>query len=431
MGLIAASVSVLPALSSFRVDLVAQLGGGRFVGGSRPVRRFRRGLVVAQVALAVTVVAAAGLLSRSLRRLQGAEMGLAAEQLVFVPLELPRAKYGDSGRLERFLAAAVARLEAAPEVRAATPVNSPPFSGTGGWDAPEFTGEGQSPERASANPSLNFEAVHPSYFATFGITLVRGRTFRATDRWGAPEVVILSEDVAAHAWPGEDPIGKRLKLGNPRSEDPWRTVVGVVGLTRYRELADPRPTLYVPAEQLFVSARTLVLRTAAPLALVAERARGILREVDPQVQVTGVVPFAELLEVPLARPRFDAFLVGVFGLAALLLATVGLYAVVAASVRQRYPEIAVRLALGATAADVRRLVLAEGMWLAVAGAGAGLVAAAASARVMRGLLFDAPAFDPVPLAGAVFLLVGLAALASLLPTRPATRLDVLAVLRRF
>jgi hypothetical protein len=180
--------------------------------------------------------------------------------------------------------------------------------------------------------------------------------------------VVVSEDVAARTWPGEDPIGKRVKLGGLDSEDAWRTVIGVARPTRYRELRMPRATLYLPAEQFMVTAEMLVLRTASPLTLVARLARERVRAVDPDVHVARVAPFRELLQGPLARPRFNALLIGVFGLAALFLAAIGLYAVMGASVRQRHQEIGVRVALGATASGVFGLVIGEGLETVLAAA---------------------------------------------------------------
>jgi predicted permease len=427
--LTAALAGLAPVLSLARADLVAHLrSGGRGATG-RAARGGRRGLVVAQVALAVTVVAAAGLLTRSLLRLQAVDMGLAADRLVFVRLALPQAKYADGARHLQFLKDVVARLEAAPGIAGATPVNTPPFAGSGGWDAPEFTAEGQSAEQAAINPSLNLESVHPNYFQTFEVTLVRGRGFTGADRRGAPEVAVVSEDVAARTWPGEDPIGKRVKFGRLDSTYPWRTVVGVARPTRYRELTAPRPTLYVPAEQFIAAAEMLVLRTASPLGLVARLARERVGAVDPAVHVVQVAPFREMLQGPLARPRFNAFLIGVFGIAALLLAAIGLYAVIAASVRQRYTEIGVRVALGATASDVRGLVLGEGLRLAGLGAAIGLASAVVASRLLRGLLYGVHPLDPVSLLAAASLLVGVSALASYMPARRAARVDPVSMLR--
>jgi predicted permease len=419
---------VVPALSSGHDHLVSQLRtGGR---GTTPnaVRHGRRALVVAQVALAVAVVAAAGLLTRSLLRLQAVDMGLAMERLVLVQLSLPQPKYANRARHLQFLDDVVVRLEEVPWIAAATPVNAPPFSGTSGWDA-LVTAEGQTQEQSTTNPLLNLEAIHPNYFQAFGVTLVRGRPFTEADRQGAPEVAIVSEDVAARTWPGADPIGKRIKLGRSNSTASWRTIVGVAARTRYRELADARPTLYLPAEQFIVSAQRLVVRTASPVAAVFAAARERVRAVDPDVQVMGVAPFTDMLAAPLARPRFNAFLIGVFGIAALILAAVGLYAVMAAYVRQRDAEIGVRVALGATASDVRRLVLGEGLHLAGLGAVIGVAGAAIGSRFLRSLLFEIEPLDPASLVAAAALLVGVSAFAAYVPARRATRVDPIVALR--
>ena len=242
-------------------------------------------------------------------------------------------------------------------------------------------------------------------------------------------VAIVSEDVAAVTWPGEDPIGKRIKMGGSQSTGEWLTVVGVVAVTRYRELARPRPTLYMPAAQFLITAQMIVLRTNGPDAAVASIARDRIRIVDPEVRVLRVAPFARMLDRPLARPRFTARLLGVFAFAALLLATVGLYAVMAAYVRQRDRELALRVALGATAARVRRLVLGEAAWLAGLGAAIGLAGATAAARLLRGLLFQIEPLDPPTLLGAAILLIAAAALAAYVPMRTATNADAVALLR--
>jgi len=418
-----------PAVLSMRMDLVSHLrSGGR--GGIGPAARHgRRTLVVAQVALAVTIVAAAGLLIRSVLRLQSIDIGLAAERLVLVNLDMPQAKYLDRGRLAQFLDEVIVQLEAVPAISAATPVNVSPFSGQG-WDLPRFTAEGQSAEQAATNPSLNLESIHPNYFETFEVTLVRGRAFTAADREGAVEVAIVSEDVAARTWPGEDPVGKRLKMGGPDSRATWYTVVGVAAQTRYRELARPSATLYLPAAQFQMTAQMLVLRTTAPLDLVASLSRDRVQTVDPDVHVMRVAHFREMLDAPLARPRFNAFLLSIFGIAALLLSTIGLYAVLAAYVRQRDREIGIRVALGATATSVRSLVLGEALWLAGLGAAIGLAGAAGATRLVRGMLFEVDPLDPSTLLGAALLLIAASAIASYLPVRQATRLDAAEMLRR-
>jgi putative ABC transport system permease protein len=423
-----ALAGMAPALSASRIDLVSQSRSGGGMRGSG-ARHGRRTLVVAQVALAITVVAAAGLLTRSVLLLEAADMGLTAEELVLVQLALPQAKYVKRDRRLQFLDDVVKELEATPGIAGATPVNTPPFAGTGGWDAPTFTVEGQGADRAAANSSLNLESIHPNYFATVGVSLIRGRGFGPADREGAPDVVIVSEDVAALTWPGEEPIGKRLKLGGAISEEPWRTVVGVARTTRYRELREPRATLYLPAAQFMFGADAIVLRSTAPAGVVAGAARDRIRAVDPAAQVMRVTPFADLLDRPLARPRFDAFVLGVFGIAALILAAIGLYAVMGAYVRHRNTEIGIRVALGATASDVRRLVVGEGLWLAGLGAVIGLAGAAATTRLLRGLLFGVHPLDAVSMLAAVLLVIGASLLASYLPASRAARVDPVTLLR--
>jgi len=423
----AALAGFAPALVWARGDVASELRKAGSHG--RTIRRGRRALVVAQVSLAVIIIAAAGLLVRTLMRLEAVDMGLAADRLAFVELDLPQAKYADDTRHLQVLNELIAELEAAPGIAGATPVNTAPFAGTGGWDAPVFTAEGQNADRAAANPSLNLESVHPNYFQTLDVRLVRGRGFTHADGHRGPLVAIVSEDVAARTWPGADPIGRRIKLGDTSSADPWRTVVGVARPTRYRELADARPTLYLPAEQFIVAARMLVVRTALPLTQVAALVGERVRSVDPEVRVMRVAPFAQLLEKPLARPRFNARLIAAFGLTALALASIGLYTVMSAFVRQRYTEIAIRVALGASASNVRRLVLAEGLRLTLAGVALGLTVALSAARMLRGLLFGVRALDPASMIGAALLLVVISMLAAFLPARRATRMDPIQALR--
>ena len=423
--LAALAASIVPGLAAVRRDLVAQLRNGHH--GSGGVLG-RRALVAAQVGLAVMIVAGAGLLTRSLLKLQATDLGLSADRLVFIDLA-PSPKFRDPAFHSRFLDELVVRLESTPVIAAATPVNVPPFSGLGGWDVPRFMSAGQTANDAAANPSLNLESIHPNYFETFQIRILRGRSFTEADREGALNVAIISEDVAARTWPGDDPIGKRLKMGGPDSEDPWRTVVGVAEPTRYRELAKARSTLYLPAKQFLNTARMLVVRSTASLNVIASLSREHVRSFDPDVQVIRVAPFSRLLDTPLARPRFNAWLVGIFAIAALFLATVGLYGVMAAYVRQRDREIGIRVALGATAANVRNLVLTEALRLAGAGAAAGLIGAVVSTRLVRGMLFEVDPLDPPTLAGAALLLIAASLLAAYVPTRRATRLDPAGMLR--
>ena len=417
-----------PAILGTREEVGAQLRATRGATTGSGAFRGRRALVVAQIALAVAVVAAAGLMVRSIARLQAVDLGLPAHDLVLVDLHLPHAKYASRGRHARFLDDAIAQLEGVPAIAAVTPVNLSPFSGQG-WDLPGFTAEGQDDDEASTNPSLNIESIHPNYFETFAVPIVSGRAFREADREGSLEVAIVSEDLAARTWPGDTAIGKRLKMGRPSSDGAWYTVVGVARSTRYREVAAPLPTLYLPAAQFQMTATLLVLRSHASLELLTTIARDRIRGVDPDVQVLRVAPFTSMLDRRLARPRFSAWLLAGFAISGLLLSTIGLYAVIAAHVRQRDREIAIRLALGATRTRVGGLVLAEVTRLAGLGALLGLAAATFTNRMLRGMLFEVSPVDPLGMGGASLLIVGAAALASYLPMRRAMRVDAVASLR--
>ena len=424
--LTAVLASIAPAVLSLRRDVVSPLrrGAVSIAGGSSSFGR--QALVVAQVALSVAVLAAAGMLIKSVLKLQAVDLGVNADRLVLVDLHVPDTF--DRARHAQFLDAAIAAVETIPGVGAATPVNVLPFTGEG-WDVPRFTVEGQDFDRAAANPSLNLESIHPNYFEAFQIPIERGRAFNQADREGAAEVAIVSADVAARAWPAEDPIGKRLKFGGPDSTSGWLTVVGVAARTRYRTVLGPRPTLYLPAAQFQMTATLLAVRSTAPLELLTSLVPNRLGPIAPDVRVMRVMPFADMLSRPLARPRFNAFLSSVFGGVALLLTAVGLYAVMAAYVRQRDREIALRMALGATASSIGATTAAAAARLTLLGVLVGTGCAIAGSRGLRAMLFEVQPSDPVSLAMAGALIVCVAACAVSIPLRRAIRIDIMAVLR--
>ncbi len=419
---------VLPAVFSVRADVFAQLRlGGR--GLATPASRFgRRALVVSQVALAVMILVMAGLLTQSVSRLQSLDLGLSPDALAFVELALPEKKYADPTKHAQFLDELIGRLDREPAITAVTPVNVPPFAGIGGWDVPHFAAEGQDASRVEANSSLNLESVFPGYFETFGIVLQRGRAFTTGDRRDGLRVAIVSADVARVTWPGQDPIGKRLKMGGSDSRDPWWTVVGVAMPTRYRELTRPRPTLYVPAAQFQMTAAMLALRTTASLDHVGRLTRAIVQDIDAGVHVMHVQPFSGMLDAPLAGPRFSMRLAATFAILALTLTAVGLYAVMAASVRQRDREIGIRIALGASSNSVRRLVFGEGLRLAGAGAAIGAAGAVAGARLMQSLLFETAALNAAMVVAAVVVPLTACGAACYIPVRRATGIDPLSLL---
>jgi predicted permease len=411
----------------------ASIAGGLASAGHRapsPAPRsqwHRRLLVVVQVALAVAILASAGVLVRGLARLRALDTGLAGDRLVFAELSLTGAA-ADRARHGHVLEAIVARVRSLPGVVAATPVNAWPYD-EAGWDVPAFTAEGQDAGSAAANPALNLEAIGPHHFDTLRVPIVRGRAFTADDRAGMPAVAIVSADVAAATWPGVSPIGRRLKMGAPDSRERWRTIVGVAAPTRYRELAGARPTLYLPAAQFLDTAERLAIRTSIQPESVAPAIRGHVEALDPGVRVLRVATFDAIAAEPLAQPRFHATVSGAFAVTAALLAAIGLYAVLAAAVRHRDREIAIRIAVGATPWTIRRLVVAEAVMLAGIGAAAGVLGAVVIARLGGEPVPGASGDDPAALGIAVCVLLALSALAAYLPIRAATRVDPIVSLR--
>ena len=420
-----------PAVWTARAPMHPTLRGGAQGGReSRRTRFIKQALVVSQVALALVVVAGAGLLTSSLIRLQHVDLGLDATHLTLVKVRVPRPKYAAVSRWLTFFDQLVERLEALPGV-AATPVVLAPFTGAGGWDA-TVTAEGQGQAAAVENPTLNLEPIAPNYFQTMGIPVRRGRAFTDQDRAGSPPMAIVGEATARRLWPGRDAVGKRLTFGLPDRHEPWLTVVGVVGDTRYRELAVAPASIYIPFRQTDSPGQQptyLAVRSSAAAGAVIGAVHAAAQELDPMVLVADAHPFTRLLAAPLARPRFDTLLLSGFSVIALLLAAVGLYGTLAAFVAQRTHEIGVRLAIGAQAGDVRRLVLGQGMALACWGVVLGVLTALATAHVLTGVLYDVSPTDPATLAAVTALLLGVALIACYLPARRAMKVDPMMALR--
>lgn len=244
--------------------------------------RWRRALVVAQVALAVVGLAGASLVVSSFRELRAEATRLRADQLIYVPLDLPNDTYSDRARLRQFVSSLSSSLEDDPRVAGATPINVPPFSGVG-WDVPVFTAEGQSDAEAASSPPLNLEEIHPPYFSTSHVRLWGGRAFTDADNDTAPSVPIVSADVAAKISPGRDPIGQGVKMGTLSSQGRRLTVVGITAPTRYRDLRSERSTIYLPALQMVGAARQLAVRTTMTTPQLMELVRARVRALDPGV----------------------------------------------------------------------------------------------------------------------------------------------------
>lgn len=417
-----------PALTSMRVEVQQVLRSGERRSASRRSRVLAEALAAGQVALALLVLSAAGLIARSLLELERAKLSLDPSHLLIGELAIRQDQFDSTSKQLALLRNLEARLEATPGVRSVSPVVATPFSGSGGWDgAPEP--EGQSAEEAAANPMLNMELVGPDYFATLGTPVLRGRSFSEADRDGAPLVVILSESAARHYWPGQDPLGKRLRLG--AKSERWLTVVGIVPDTRYRALREARPSIYFPFLQSpfpYMPAN-LAIRTSGPPAKMVPTVRRVIAETSPGAALASAAPFDEFLAEPLAQPRFDAFLLAVFAGAAAALAAVGLFGVMATMVRQRRHDLGVRMALGATAADLSRLVIRRSVAIAAVGIAAGLAGALLANRLLAAMLYHVSPTDAGTLVAVTAFLLVVALIAALVPARASMRIDPAAALR--
>ena len=399
--------AVAPSVVTSRVDVQEALRSGtRQSSGSRRFRLATQALVVGQVALALLVLAVAALLTRTLAALERVDPQFDRSRLLVAELALPPdfmgGAVGNAPKQIAMIEQLVTRLGAVPGVRSVTPVLTPPFAPVGGIFG-RIPAEGQTPEEESRNPAVTYEIVAPNYFGTFAIPLVRGRLFADNDRAGTPPVVILSESIARYYWPGADPIGKRLVRGKAD----WLTVVGVVRDTHYRDLRNPRPSIYIPLRQSTFpfAPTTLIVATAGHPADLVPDLRRAVGDVDAGVAMASAVPFETLLAVTLAQPRLNALLLALFAGSAVTLAAIGLFGIMATTVRQRTRELGIRLALGATPGLLRRALLDQAVGLALIGVGLGLAAWLVVSRFVRSLLFGVSPGDPFALTGACVLLV--------------------------
>lgn len=417
---------VAPALVTARTDLQVLLRSGD--RGSSPGRWFRfatEGLVIAQVAIALLVLSAAGLVTRSLTKLEHVDLAFEPSGILIGELGVRYDQFRNRQELLVMLDRVLSRLAATPGVTAVSPVLAVPFSGSAGWDG-RPPAEGETAEEAAARPMVNLEAVSPTYFAMFSIPVIRGRAFTEEDRASANPVVIISESTAKAYWPGADPIGKRFELASGS----LLTVIGVVPDTRYRDLRQPRASLYVLPEHLWFGVpTTLAIRTSGALSAVVPAIRRAIAETESAVSLVSATPFESLLARPRAGPRLNAVLLGGFALSAAALAAVGLLGVMATMVRLRTRELAVRQALGATSGDVARIVVGRGMSIALAGACLGVLGALATNRLVTAMLFEVAPTDGLTLAGAAVLLLGCAALATAIPAVSSVRIPPNVALR--
>jgi putative ABC transport system permease protein len=421
---------VLPAVQVGRADVHESLKeGSRGSVGDRRSLALRRGLVVTTVALALTLLSGAGLLIRSFSRLVGVDPGFQPDRLLTFNVSLPQAKYSNDTVRIAVLNRLVAAIQAVPGVVSAGGTSNIPFGGN--WSTSSFNVEGYQPPTSASMPWGDVRVVTAGYLPAIRAPLKAGRQFDESDRLGGAWVCIVDEDLVRRFWPHADPIGKRITFNNLTDTNiTWINVVGVVAHTLHTGLDDQhRVQVYFPLSQRGLPFLGVVVRTAGDPMAVLGSVRAAVREVDADIPLAGVNTMDALITQTTGPRRFSLLLLAGFAALAMVLASIGLYGVMSYTVTQRARELGVRLALGAGTGDVLGLVLRQGIQLAMAGVVIGLVAALALTRVMKGMLFNVGATDPVTFVLMPLLLVGVAGLASWLPARRATRVDPIEALR--
>lgn len=417
----------VPALIGSRTVNEALREGGRH-GGAPRARRALGLLVVAEVALSLVLLAGAGLLIQSFRRLQAIDPGFRANHLFTARVQVPATRYTGPQRSSAFYTDAVSRLSALPGVQQAAAVSFLPLTSLG--IGTSFYRADQPEPTAGEAPTTDVRPVTPNFFRTMGIPQLAGRDFNAADLTDSPAVAIVGETLARRHLAGENPIGKRIhvNIGQPGGRD--FEIVGVVGDIKLTALdAEIRPAVYIPHTQLAIGMMSFTVRTAQEPEAIATSVARAIHGLDPELPVADAQTMEEVVDATLARPRVVTVLLTVFAALALVLAGVGVYGVMAYSVAQRTQEIGVRMALGATPQSVFRLVLGQALALVLVGVVVGLVAAGALTQFLGSMLYQAEALDLWTFGATALLLVLVATLASYVPARRGTRIAPVEALR--
>jgi putative ABC transport system permease protein len=393
----------------------------------------RKALVVSEVALSLLLLVGAGLMLRSFSLLRNVNPGFRTDHALTLRVSLPvpegRISDADSDRFMSFYDRALMRLGQLPGVTAVGATNMIPLDGRGTDRLIEI--EGYEPRDSSDMPDAQNRQATPGWFAAMGIPLVQGRFIEPSDDEKAPHVVVVSDAFVKRFFPNGDAIGRRIRLGKLTADFPWATIVGVVGDVRGFALEEPPlPTMYWPVAQIRATpSLAIVIRTQGDPAALASAVRAAMAEIDPGQPLYDMQPLDQLVAKSLDQRRFTLALMLLFGVIALVLSASGIYGVMSFAVTQRTQEIGIRMALGARAFDVLKIVVGSGMFLALLGVVVGLVGAFALTRLMASLLFGVSPTDLVTFGLVTFGLLGVAMLASYIPARRATKVDPLVALR--
>jgi putative ABC transport system permease protein len=421
-GLISGLVPALQASTPNLNDALKEGGKGTQSGSHG--RRARSILVVSEIALALMLLIGAGLLMKSFLRLQSVDPGFNPKNLLTAVISLPRASYPDRPRFVAFYAQLLDRIKTLPGVQSVGAISNLPLGG--GRTDSDFSIQGRPQPEPGEHPVAWYDSVTVDYFRTMGMRLLEGREFTERDNQDGPKVVIISEALARRYFPGEQAVGKFLQFG----EKNVREIVGVMGDVKQFGLeTDARPSMWFSAGQIPDRGMYVVVRTSGDPAALASALRSEVWAIDNNLAVAEVAPMEKIVSESIAQPRFILLLVGFFAVVALVLAAVGIYGVMSYSVTQRSQEIGIRMALGAQASDVLKMVVWQGMALTAAGVAIGLAGAFAVTRLMGSLLYGVSATDPVTFGMIALILAGVALGASFVPARRATKVDPMIALR--
>jgi putative ABC transport system permease protein len=413
---------VYPALAAARRDAADALRQGARSLGDRRGRLVRRTLSIAEVALALILLAGAGLLMRSYTRMQAADLGYEPERLIALHVNLPAARYPTPASRRDFLERLAEHIRALPGVRHAGLASGlPPRGGL-------IFGQLQIEGRDTAQGPGGFAGgwVSPGHFEAMGIPILEGRGFTSDDERTAADVVVINDGMAARYWPGESALGQRMRLS---AKGRWSTVVGVVGSVKSGHADVDGQQIYLPMRSEPMSDAGLLVATTGNSAALLGTIKGQVWNLDPKLPLKEVATLESRVAETLARPRFNLALLSIFAGVGLLLAAIGIYGVVSYSVGQRTQEIGVRMALGAMPSDVRRTVLGEAFTIAAVGTVLGVAGALALGRYMRSMVYEVSPSDPLTLAAVAVVLCGSALLAAWMPARRAMRVDPMVALR--
>ncbi|MHB8487359.1 MAG: ADOP family duplicated permease [Candidatus Acidiferrales bacterium] len=422
-----------PAMHSTRPDVQSELKeGGRTASTSAAQNKLRGALAIAEISLALILLVGAGLMMKSLYKLMSVKPGFRPDRVLTMEMDLRTQQYSKDPAILNFWQQVLERVRALPGVENAAVGTVVPL--TGNHNRIDITVEGMALPKPGNYPHPDFHDVSPGFVSTLGIPLLRGRTFTDADKQGAPLVGMVNAGLAQQYWPNDDPIGKRFMFGHPdptgKKPPKWITVVGVVGDTKLYGLANPsRLEIYVSSLQDPDSDMNLVVKSRTDPAALISAIRGAVASINKNQPIFAISTMNQLVSDSLGTRRITLVLLGLFSALALVLAAIGIYGVISYSVAQRTHEIGIRMALGAQHKDVLRMILRQGVKIAVAGVAIGVVVSLGLTQLMSSLLFSVSAADPLTFAGVAILLVLVAMLACYIPARRAIRVDPMVALR--